>query len=445
MVSGILVALLLPSTTCASFFRAMKQVPRATQFIGDISKSYLTHSNLGGEGPDAGSEVMHISGISFFNNESTDLIVTADKSYKANDALENGVSHDFGLINVLSNSTSKFWFEFVDADTRERRNYSKIYLTVYDFDQSYDGTFEEAVASSATAYWLTNKTELLTNVSSENISWRSSEHGTSDDNPKDKQNMTPQQLNRSLTLLFENTGKLDITLGVRVSEGDKVPAYGRTFLFDFRPLLENGTEVRPSGWPVQAPGESGALFHMERAELSRNNLGGSGPDTDGLRGIVFRKAGFFSGYNLNIMASVATGTYEPYKVENNGWWNGWGAISGRCGSELDLRLSFVDSYDGFPLTVPDALLSLMGIGMDDDGGCAASVSLSDFENYSVVDTGLTVSQTKATKTFSKTSARTKDSSQVDVLFKSVKETRATIKWSAGNSGGSEILFKFGNA
>jgi len=436
------VALLLPWTACASAVRAMKQASDQPRFFGDISTSYLTHSNLGGGGPDNGSEVMHISGISADVDDATDLIVTSSDSYEANNPLGNGVSHDFGLINVKTNTSAKFWFEFVDSNTRERKNYSNIYLTLYDFDQSKDGTFENAIATSASAYWLTNDTEIMTNVSLENGTWRSSTHGTSKDNPKNKTNMTLTQRARCLTLLFQDTGKIDVELDVKV--GTRAPAYGRTFLFDFRPFLTNETKVKPPGWPAQVPGESGPIFHMERAKIKRNNLGGKGPVKDGLRGLVFKKAGSFAGYSFNIAASVEEGTYEPYEIENNGLWNGWGKISGKCGSEVKLRFSFFANYDGFPITVPQALLSLTGIGMDDDGGCAASVSLGDSENYTLLDAGLKISQTGNEKTFSKQSARETDSSQVDMVFENVRGTRATLRWGPGNSGGSEILFKFGN-
>lgn len=104
MVSGVVAALLfLPWTLGVSVFRNLQDAGEANDFHGDISRSFLTHSNLGGEGPDFGSEVMHILGVAA-DDENTDLVIAADSAYKAHKALENGVSHDFGLINLECNT-----------------------------------------------------------------------------------------------------------------------------------------------------------------------------------------------------------------------------------------------------------------------------------------------------------------------------------------------------
>jgi len=443
MVSGVVAALLfLPWTSGVSVFRNLQDAGEANDFHGDISRSFLTHSNLGGEGPDFGSEVMHILGVAA-DDENTDLVIAADSAYKAHKALENGVSHDFGLINLECNTSAQFWFKFVNSETRMARKYSKIYLTLYDFDQSEDGMFEEATVDSATAYWVTSTTELISNISSEGGSWRSSTRGTSEDNPRDKEHMTKEQRDRSLTLLFENTGEFKITLAIKPGDAG-CAAYGRTFLYDFRPALMNETSVEPFDWPSVPTAGPGALFHMHRSALHRNNLGAMGPEIDGLRGLVLKNAGFFDGSNINFAASVANGTYEPYMAENNGLWDGWGRINGKCGSELDLRFSFLNEYDGFPMTVPEVLLSFTGIGSDADGGCAVSVSMSNFENYSIVDTGVNASEASGLTTFSKAFTQTDAINQVDIVFKSVHATRATIKWDLGGSGGKDLLFKIGN-
>eukprot|EP00927_Polykrikos_kofoidii_P032366 TRINITY_DN275_c0_g1_i2.p1 TRINITY_DN275_c0_g1~~TRINITY_DN275_c0_g1_i2.p1 ORF type:complete len:446 (-),score=47.20 TRINITY_DN275_c0_g1_i2:360-1697(-) len=443
MVSSILAALLFPWTADATLFRPVKNARETTDLHADITRSFLTHSNLGGAGPDSGSEQVHILGLVATDDERTDLVITADSLYRSQQPLENGLAHDFGLINFQCNTSAKLWFQFVDSETHVLRHYSKIYMTLYDFDQSSDGMFEEATINGATAIWVSDTTELISNMSSKGGSWRSSTHGTSKDNPRDKEHMTKEQRDRALTVLFENTGEFEITLAVMPDAGGCQP-YGRTFLYDFRPALVNETMVRPTEWPsIQSTGP-GALFHMERSSLHRNNLGGMGPLTDGLRGIIFKNAGFFDGSNINFAASVANGTYEPYSSESNGFWDGWGKINGQCGSELDLRFSFLNEYDGFPMTIPEVLFSFTGIGSDTDGGCAVSVSMSNFENYSLVDTEVNVSETSGLTTFSKAFTQTDATSQVDLVFKDVHAARATIKWDVGSSGGKDFLFKIGN-
>jgi hypothetical protein len=443
MVSSVLAALLLPWTAYASFFRNVKTTRKTNDLQADITRSFLTHSNLGGGGPDAGVEQVHILGLVASEDERTDLVITAGSKYRSHQPLENGLAHDFGLINFECNTSAKLWFQLVDSETRVQRNYSKIYMTLYDFDQSTDGMFEQATISGATAVWASNTTELISNISSEGGSWRSSTYGTSKDNPRDKQHMTQEQRDRALTVLFENTGEFEITLAVLPGE-DGCKDYGRTFLYDFRPALVNETMVRPTEWPsIQSTGP-GALFHMERSSLHRNNLGGMGPLTDGLRGIVFKDAGFFDGANINFAASVANGTYEPYSAENNGIWDGWARINGQCGSDVELRFSFLNEYDGFPMTIPEVLFSFTGIGSDTDGGCAASISISNFESYSLVDTGVNVSETSGLMTFSKALTQTDATSQVEMVFKDVHEARAIIKWDVGSSGGKDFLFKVGN-
>jgi len=441
--SAILTALLLPLAADASFFRDVKGKRGVQELHASMEHSFVSHSNLGGAGPDNGSEAIHVGGIVASDDERTDLVIIAGSKYSANQPLENGVTHDFGLINFDCNTSAKLWFQFVDSETHMQRNYSKMYVTLYDFDQSKDGMFEEATISGAKSIWVTNTTQLVSTLTSTGGFFRSSVPGTSKDNPRDKENMTQEQLDRSLTILFENTGEFQITLAV-LPEENGCSDYGRTFLYDFRPLLVNGTMVQNVDVPA-AVEDAGVQFHWPRGILHRNNLGGMGPSIDGLHGLVFKNVAYFDGNNVNFAVSVASGEYEPDRVENNGFIENWGKINGKCGSEVDLRLAFLSEYDGYPLVIPEVMLSLAGIGSDENSGCAVSVSLSNFGSYRLDDTEVVASETNGTTTFSKGFEQTDTESQVSMVFTDIHIARVKITWGDGNSGGRDVLFKIGSA
>jgi len=329
----------------------------------------------------------------------------------------------------------------VDSETRLPRNYSKLYMTLYDFDQSKDGTFEQATISGASAIWVTNTTQLLPTITSTGGSFRSSIPGTSDDNPQQKENMTKDQRDRSLTVLFENRGEFEIELAV-MPDSDGCANYGRTFLYDFRPTLLNETMISSVNRRTEIQ-DPGVQFHWPRTILHRNNLGGQGPVTDGLKGLVFKNAAYFDGNNVNFAVSVASGEYEPYRIENNGFRDNWGVISGKCGSTADLRLAFLSEYDGYPLELPEVLLSLAGIGSDEAGGCAVSVSMDNFGSYRLEDTGVNASKANETTTFSKQVVQKGSESQVGVVFEDIRSTRVTITWAGGSSGGRDLLLRIG--
>ena len=141
MMSALLSQLLLAAASNAGAPTAAPSVcvEAAAAAAIDIAASTVTHSNLGGYGPDSGDETL------VFSNAGTtpdgtdfDISIAADSGYAVNNANANGIGNKvFGKINILTNSSgvsSAFTFSLVDSATQQPVVLDEFAFSVYDFD-----------------------------------------------------------------------------------------------------------------------------------------------------------------------------------------------------------------------------------------------------------------------------------------------------------------------
>merc|ERR1719230_1670726 len=113
----------------------------------DLARARVTHSNLGGAGPDSGPETLVYSNV--FPN--TDLTVTATSPYTPNllnangGVLHNGLHGGFGVINMACDSSVDLKFQFVDANTGSAVTPAPFVFTWFDSDHGLAHTSRESI------------------------------------------------------------------------------------------------------------------------------------------------------------------------------------------------------------------------------------------------------------------------------------------------------------
>lgn len=191
MMSALLSQLLLAAASNAGAPTAAPSVcvEAAAAAAIDIAASTVTHSNLGGYGPDSGDETL------VFSNAGTtpdgtdfDISIAADSGYAVNNANANGIGNKvFGKINILTNSSgvsSAFTFSLVDSATQQPVVLDEFAFSVYDFDMGASNNAEFAIASGYDYHKLESTTEIAVEAEADGRTrFSATEVGTGSDNP----------------------------------------------------------------------------------------------------------------------------------------------------------------------------------------------------------------------------------------------------------------------
>ena len=90
----------------------------------NFSIATVTANNLGGRGPDSGAEEIRYQGITNAGNEAdggpVDLVITElSGEYHCKICTNNGISGDFGMINMARNPSAELKFQFERSGTYE--------------------------------------------------------------------------------------------------------------------------------------------------------------------------------------------------------------------------------------------------------------------------------------------------------------------------------------
>jgi hypothetical protein len=186
----------------------------------DVAAATVTHSNLGGVGPDKGAEDLRyshagttIDGVSF------DLVVTTlnANSYKVRDNSKNGHRGKFGAISsACSPSPTHFKFSFVKHGTHTPIFLSEVHMTIFDLDgdeesgveiaasKGYKGYVTDANPSFSASRLHDGRTQFASNKGVANIP-----------NPADPQTTTTQQRQDSVMFFYTNVADFEVTFGIK--------------------------------------------------------------------------------------------------------------------------------------------------------------------------------------------------------------------------------------
>jgi len=205
----------------------------------DIAASTVTNSNLGGFGPDvSGDETLVYSNVGTMADGTVlDFSVTAGSDYKAGNVNNNGLSGDFGIINLKSvkassGLSSAFTFSLLDSATQLPVTVDGFTFSIYDFDMGTQSPYpsEFAIASGYGYYVLEASTTInVTTEADGRTRFSATAIGTGADNPTSTTGLTSLQLARSVTFYFASTSSFTMTLGATAAKFNS----GRNFMFSF--------------------------------------------------------------------------------------------------------------------------------------------------------------------------------------------------------------------
>lgn len=208
----------------------------------DLARATVSHSNLGGAGPDAGAETLVYSNV--FPN--TDMVVSAKSDYTPNllnangGVLHNGLHGGFGVINMACDGSVDLEFTFVDSTSGQPVTPTPFIFTWFDSDHGMAHESREAITVTGfSSYHLSDGSSLDVTEVGEGLNevalaqgngaatFTSTMRGGKVDNPVSPLVLSRLQSGRTVALLFSGKTSFSVTL----TETGYANPQGRNFYF----------------------------------------------------------------------------------------------------------------------------------------------------------------------------------------------------------------------
>jgi len=355
----------------------------------------------------------------------------------------------------------RFFLEFFDHASGLPVEVGHFYFSFVDVDGSETGTREIVGLAGTTSYHVTSTTELHTINVQEGILWKSTTVGDKTDNPTSLTNMTQVQKDRTVTAIYEHTHSFHAFAMVNntFDPAECLNGFSRGINFAFRTALADETPATPNPKAVTTTTTTPPCLNLDfrNAYVRSSNLGGFGPDADGIRGLVIGGASSTEGEEILLHITAVGETYQPNDPTKNGLDDMFGRINGMCGTSVDLRFDLVRSSDGSPFVAERLCIEFSGIDAGVQGMCTESVAVGGFDGYFVTDTtalsssisivdGMTNFTAGAHGTGVDNPMDPHSMSQVQkdrtvgFEFESVSGFSARFSWGSGGIGGRNIFF-----
>jgi len=212
----------------------------------DLSSGTVSHSNLGGAGPDGGAETIVYSGVFNSHGDVLDLVIRATSPYTPNllnangGVLHNGLHGGFGVINMACDGSVDLEFSFVNQGTGAPAVPPPFLFTWFDSDHGMAHTSRESITVHGfSSYHITDMSSLDITEVGEGLSevalaegegaatFTSTMRGGKVDNPISPLHLTRLQADRTLSMLFSSKSSFTVTL----AENGYANPQGRNFYF----------------------------------------------------------------------------------------------------------------------------------------------------------------------------------------------------------------------
>lgn len=212
----------------------------------DLTSASVSHSNLGGAGPDGGAETLVYSGVFNDRGDLIDLVISATSPYTPNllnangGVLHNGKHAGFGVINIACDGSVDLTFTFVNQATGEPVAPPPFLFTWFDSDHGMAHESREAITVTGfSSYHITDMSAIEVAEVGEGLgeialaegegaaTFTSTMRGGKVDNPTTPLHLTRLQADRTLALLFSGKSSFSVTL----SETGYANPQGRNFYF----------------------------------------------------------------------------------------------------------------------------------------------------------------------------------------------------------------------
>ena len=317
----------------------------------DFLSSRMTHSNLGGFGPDSGVENMRVSGVGYYFETPLDLVVEALSGYATSKPEATSNIGAFVQINMLADHDTTFRFCFVEAGTDTPVAMEAFKLVFHDLDDA--GSLDpprtwarERVSAGNFSYYKTSA-DMRPPVATElevvqgpggQTHFYSTTVGTGKDNAQDSASLTDLQRARLAEVYYANTACVSVGFAV-MAPGAEEPggggwAWGRNLVVDGGPgetyPCMHGTPSPPVPPPPPAApppcdptnGPLGSVDGLDFTGTGENevimgtsNLGGFGPDVTAPEGVTFFNVGGTNAAAKIGMSVHALSGYMPWKPD----------------------------------------------------------------------------------------------------------------------------------
>jgi len=211
-------------------------------------------NNLGGLGPDTGAAPeLRYYGIAADNDGGDiDLVVTNTSEYDPKSTRVNGFSGCFGTINVRSGrpeSTVDLDFNLYKSGTYEPVIFSKLYVTIFDVDESRNNQGKESITIydgvEQIFFYPDHELQIDDTRTAGLQTFVSTEVGTGADNPQDPMNLTTLQMRRAVAFSYYDKFTWKLTFGATGGRRG-----GRNFLFAGRSQIADPTFGQPTPPPT---------------------------------------------------------------------------------------------------------------------------------------------------------------------------------------------------
>lgn len=203
----------------------------------DFGDSELTANNLGGQGPVlTDPPYLEYSMLQDLLPDEVCLRVTNTSAYMPSfnpgGGVEfNGLSGQFGIINVLSDTSVDLKFEFVNKTDETPYVVPFFIFTWFDFDMNPNGgRVESLVAENVfSTFFVTLDTtlEITTDMGAMTTTFMSTVPGFVSDNPMDPSDLTPEQEAKAVAFVYEDISSFCITLCISGPSNE----FGRNLIF----------------------------------------------------------------------------------------------------------------------------------------------------------------------------------------------------------------------
>jgi hypothetical protein len=333
-----------------------------------FSQATITHNNLGGLGPDNGDEEIYFSNVATANGKPVDLRWTADGPYVVqtkNGDPPNKIIGDFAQLNVLQNTSAKvIWTFLQDGKPLKLKRFA---LTIWDFDQGPNNLNRETViAGPASGSFIHAPNDLdVSRLGGGMYQVRSTMAGTGEDNPANKDDLTPLQKRRSVAFTYEDVSSISLTFQISAGWG------GRNFLF-------TGASSMLCDFCDHEYAED---IRFDFATATINNLGGKGP-TPGDEMILFEDVVTVGEDGIDLAVVATSSDYTPQQVTRNGLKGDFAQINLRQDSSVELTWA-LRRKNGEKMTLRGFVFTIWDIDQGPSGNVQESIVIGPVSGYHV--------------------------------------------------------------
>lgn len=212
----------------------------------DLFASTVSHSNLGGMGPDSGvAELRYSNAGTTKDGIPFDLVVTASGPYtpRRDQTVFNGKLGKFGSINhncnpgELVGGPTEFTFSFAEPGTNNPVVQPEVHFGIFDLD-GWQTTGEEWISSKGYKGYVTDKVPTILASEAPAGGTKFSASGTADvPNPSDPERMTAKQRANSVMFYFADVSSIQFNFAIE--HCTRGTSGGRNFFFDGKSELND--------------------------------------------------------------------------------------------------------------------------------------------------------------------------------------------------------------